>query len=108
MFPTADQIAIALVTACIAVGYGDPELIASKRQMGDRARARHVAFAALIDVFPDARKAGLARCCGYGTPDAAFGNLKNQFRGKSRWWNEDWVDEVVGALVADQYGERAA
>jgi hypothetical protein len=24
------------------------------------------------------------------------------------WWNDCHVDEVIGALVADQYGERAA
>lgn len=56
--------------------------------------------------FPDARRAGLGRCCGYSVPRAAQAHVI-QAR-KARWWSENMVDEVLGAVVADQYGDRAA
>lgn len=97
-FPTADQIAIAIVESCKLAG-GNPILIAMGQGMGDTALGRHVALASLVEAFPDARKAGLARCCGYRTPAPAVGNLKS-FR-QQRWWNEDHVDEVVGAVIGE-------
>jgi hypothetical protein len=104
MFPTADQIAMALVTACRLTG--DNPIAVVQGERGPRARARHVAFDALIEAFPDARKVGLAKCLGYSTPATAPSNLKIIFR-KLKWWRDEWVDEVVGALVAEQYGEQA-
>lgn len=104
MFPTADQIATAIVTACQLTG--DDPIAVVKGARGPRARARHVAFDALIEVFPAATKVRLARCLGYSTPATAPGNLVNMFR-KLKWWRDEWVDEVVGAVVADQYGEQA-
>lgn len=104
MFPTADQIALAIVTACRLSGT-NPVLTALGEVTQRESRGRHVAFAALIEVFPEARRIGMARCCGYRSFGSATANLPT-FR-KQEWWREDWVDEVVGALVADQYGEQA-
>ncbi len=101
MFPSADRIAIALVTACRLAG-GDPA--AAARGLPEQ-RGRHVALAALLEAYPEARRASLARCCGYPAPRA--GQAAVITARKSKWWNEIWVDETVGALVADQYGERA-
>jgi hypothetical protein len=100
MFPTADQIATAIVTACRLTGEDPIAIIEGER--GHRARARHIAFDALIEAFPQAKKVGLARCLGYSTPAKAPSNLVYVFR-KLQWWRETWVDEVIGALVADQY-----
>ncbi|WEX10317.1 hypothetical protein [Chelativorans sp. AA-79] len=102
MFPTADQIATAIVTACRLTG-SNPVLIALGTEGGEKARGRHIALAALVEAFPDARRTGLARSCGYRTPASAVSNLTN-FR-KQSWWREAWVDEVVGELVSEQYAE---
>lgn len=102
-FPTADQVALAIVTA--ARLQGDDPLVIAAGEHGPR--GRHVAFAGLLEAFPEARKAGLARCVGYRSPGSASSNLRSAYR-PAGWWNEDHVDEVVGALVADQYGEQGA
>ena len=56
--------------------------------------------------FPDARRAGLGQCCGYPAPRAAQAGVFHAR--KARWWSDHMVDEVLGAVVADRYGERAA
>ena len=56
--------------------------------------------------FPDAPKMSMARCCGFAHPRAGQSYVV-QAR-KARWWSENMVDEVLGAVVADRYGERAA
>ena len=48
---------------------------------------------------------GIAKCCGYRGYGSATANLPT-FR-KTPWWREDWVDEVIGLLVAEQYGDQA-
>lgn len=100
MFPTADQVAIAIVTACKLTG--DMPISTCLRQ---QSRARNIAMQALMNVFPDARRQGLARCCGYPTP--ATGTTTLNMARKASWWREVWVDEVIGALAADQYGDQA-
>lgn len=103
MFPTADQIATAIVMACRFTEC-NPILTALGTEAGEKARGRHLAMAALVEAFPEARHTGLARCCGYlKSPSSARSNLKIIRRGA--WWSDEWVDEIVGALVADQYGE---
>lgn len=105
MFPTAHHIGLAIVTACRLAGTS-PILTAMGQVSQREARGRHLAFAALIEAFPEARKIGIARCCGYGRGmGSAPGNLPT-YR-KTAWWRDDWVDEIVGAVVADQYGEQA-
>lgn len=101
-FPTAEQIATALVAAARMSGE-DPEAIVLLRQPS---RARHVAFAALVATFTQARKTDLGRCCGYPKPHLARELLQQARNAKS--WDEDRVDEIVGVLVAERYGEQAA
>jgi hypothetical protein len=100
-FPSADEIATAVVTACRLTGE-DP-VACVRGELG--VRGRHVALDALLAAFPEARREGLGRCLGYGSPRAAQGNLIGAR--KLRWWRDDWADETLGALVASQYGERA-
>lgn len=102
MFPDADQIAMAIVMANRLTGENAPVATC----MRQTSRARHVAYAALCEAFPEARKLSLARLTGHATPAAAKPSLNSAM--KAAWWRDDWVEEVVGALVADQYGERAA
>jgi hypothetical protein len=105
MFPTADQIALAIVTACHLSGT-NPVLTALGQVSQQQSRGRHVAFAALIEAFPDARRIGIARCCGYRSGMGSAASNLPTFR-KTTWWREDWVEEVIGLLVAEQYGEQA-
>lgn len=101
MFPSADQIAMAIVTAC---GFTGDRPVATA--LCQASRGRHLAFAALIAAFPDARHRGLARCCGYLKPDQADNAL--YYARRTKWWSDDQVDEIVGVLVAPEYEERAA
>lgn len=100
-FPTADHVAIAIVTAARLVGENPLEVVG-----GGYSHARHIAMEALVIAFPDARRAGLGRCCGYPVPRAAQAGVFHAKR--TRWWSDDLVDEVVGAVVAERYGEQAA
>lgn len=97
-FPTADQIALALVTACRMTGES-----AISCALGQQSRGRHVAFQALALAFPQARRLSLARCTGYQNRDTA--QAQSIMAKRHRWWSEEWVDEIVGLLVAPLYDE---
>lgn len=99
VFPSADQIALAIVAACRITG--DGPMATCMRQPS---RARNIALAALIEVFPDATRQSPARCCGYAKP--ALGTTTLGMARKAAWWNEAHVEEVIGALTAWEYGER--
>lgn len=101
MFPTADQIAIAVVTACRL--FGEDPFAVCRGEFG--VRARHVTLDALLEVFPEARRTGLVKCLGYSDTVSAKGQLRAARKGK--WWSEIAVDEVIGVLVANHYGEQA-
>ncbi len=60
IYPTADQIARAIVTAC-ALTHENPLMVASPGTL----RARQYAFHALTIVFPQITNTSLARCVGY-------------------------------------------
>lgn len=102
MFPTADQIALAIVTA--ARIFGEDPFAVLTGELG--VRTRHVVLCAMLEVFPDARRIGLSNCLGYSCARAAKEQLRSARKGK--WWSEVAVDEVIGALVAPAYGEQAA
>lgn len=97
MFPTAHHIGFSLVEACKAIG-GNPLLIAMRTETSDRSRARHLAMQALIEVFPAARKTGLARCCGYPKP-ANWQPFLTAAR-RVAWWRDDVVYAIAEALKA--------
>lgn len=100
-FPTANQIAVAVVTAC-RLHRENPLEIADG---GAGLRGRHVAYAALCEAFDGANKRGIARCLGYPIPSGAASGLISAR--KARWWDDGHVDEIVGALVAELYGEQS-
>lgn len=108
-FPTADQIALAVVTACRLTGDAGPVQVVTGAG-GPRARA--LAFAALREAFPEAVKKRLALKVGYRDSArsdvgvmacAALANCRI-----ASWWRDELVDEVVGAIVAANYGEQAS
>ncbi|CAN7307818.1 hypothetical protein LJR231_001592 [Phyllobacterium sp. LjRoot231] len=99
-FPTADEIAKAIVAACKCTGENPLMAFAP-----ETLRARHYALDALTAVFPEARKIGLSKCLGYKTPKA--GTTHVYISKRTPWWREEFTDEVVGVLVAEQYGEQA-
>jgi hypothetical protein len=98
---TADDIARAVVTAC-AITQEEPTMWLP----GSRLRARPIVHAALREAFPDVPKAAITRACGYKTPNA--GKVSLITARNTKWWDDDIVTEVVGAVVAPQYGTRAA
>ncbi len=100
-FPDAKAIGNALVEAA-RIYHEIPEAVAR----GNASRARHVAFAALLETHPGASRVGLARALGYRNPQNGLAQV--YLARRKQWWSEDHVDEVVGALVADLYGEQAA
>ena len=100
-FPDAPAIARAIVEACRLFGE-DPEAMAR----GDASRARHVALDALLTLYPAASRVGLARCLGYRNPKNGASQLTLARR--PGWMSEIISDVVLGALVADSYGARAA
>jgi hypothetical protein len=97
-YPTADQIARAIVTACGLTG--DKPIATCMRQPS---RARNVALQALIELFPDANRRVLGRCLGYAKPATATTTLG--MARKSTWWRDEWVDEVVGAVLGGEGDE---
>lgn len=99
-FPDAATIARAIVEACRLFGE-DPEAMAR----GNASRARHVAFDALLTVYPAASRVVLARCLGYRHP--RNGGSQLTLARQTSWWSDIHSDEVIGALVADRYGEQA-
>lgn len=68
-------------------------------------RIETIAFAALSEAFPGAPGRLVAEALGVD-PDwdhaAALALAEHQ-----AWWREDFVNEVVGVLVAPLYGEQA-
>ncbi|ODN71198.1 hypothetical protein [Methylobrevis pamukkalensis] len=58
-----------------------------------------------MTAYPEAHRSGLGRCLGYPVPRAALAGLHHARL--AGWWREDLVDEVLGAVVADRYGEQS-
>lgn len=85
-------------------------LAAAQRLTGEPAtsnRTMLVAYAAMRHAFPAVRHGKIsAELLGYEDHAAAVMRLRKA-REVAAWWREEWVDEVVGALVADRYEERA-
>lgn len=100
-FPTAQQLARAVVMAAQFSGE-DPETILTTTV---DVRARNYALAALVEAFPEALITQLANALNFAAPDRAAAILAHTR--KTGWWREGHVDEIVGALVASEYGERA-
>lgn len=90
-FPGADVIALAIVTACRLTG--DMPIATCMRQTS---RARHVAFVALTEAFPDAKKVSLARLTGYAKP-AQWQPLLQSAR-RASWWDDKLADQVRRAI----------
>lgn len=96
MFPCADQIALALVAA--ARMHGEDPLDVARGIPG--ARSRVVAYDALRSVFPDARRAGMARLVGFR--DGTAGAVAVAVAKRARWWRDEAVDEIVGQLLGGE------
>lgn len=97
IIPTADQIALAIVEA--AKVYGDDPLAIARGGGGNRGRV--LAYVALTEAFPDVTKAKISRWCAFPAQSSASAHLIHAR--KAKWWNEDAIDEVVGALFAPEY-----
>lgn len=97
MFPTAQQIATAIVLANRLTGENAP-IATCMRQPS---RARNVAMKALMEAFPAARRESIARCCGLAKTTTIHAVVIQA--AKASWWREDWIDEIVGTLMADAY-----
>lgn len=100
-FPTAEQIATAVVAAARLTGDDPVEVLTVTTGF----HARHLAFAALREAFPRATAKAIAAALTYSVPDSAVSMLDSAQR--ASWWREDWVDDVVGAIVSERYGAQA-
>lgn len=69
------------------------------RGAGGGSRGRTVAYCALTLAFPDVTKAKIARWCGCPSQSSASAHLIHAR--KAKWWSDDAIDEVVGAVLAD-------
>jgi hypothetical protein len=101
-FASADQIARAVVAASRLVG-ADPLALYEPpaRKPSPTSRMRWLAFAGLSVVVPESDPRALARCLGIVSPQKAKSNF--QLTVANAWWREEWVDEVVGAIVAPEF-----
>lgn len=81
-------------------------LTGEERIEGRNLRARQIALEALRVIHPDIPNSEIAAQLRYPSADVAKSALNNAKRAK--WWADVMVDEVIGTLVARQYGERAA
>jgi hypothetical protein len=81
-------------------------LRAAASVQNDERRARHVAFDALMILYPNYGGTRLGLRLGYAKPGQAtamVSSAKDQL-----WWRDTDVDHVIGVLVEPLYGERAA
>jgi len=101
-FASADQIARAVVAAARLLG-ADPLQIVAKQPpnvSGNPAvRARFLAFVGLRVALPECNRHAQARGVGFDSsnPDSNVPKIM-----RAAWWREDWVDEVVGAILAPE------
>ncbi len=108
-YASADQVARAIIAAARLTG-ADPLAIFEQTKAhvsGDpKVRARYLALAGLLAAFPELPRAAAARCVGCGPTGE-----KNAWKIlQASWLRDDWVDEVVGAILAPEAEEapRAA
>lgn len=108
IFPSANHIAVAIVSACVETGE-DPLAIVEQRVQ--KSHARHYAFQALRVVFPEAAHDSLAHRCGCsGIPKYFATNSNDRMRpfvggphkGKRKhgFWDEDVFQKVIDAVRA--------
>lgn len=99
--PTADEIRAAAVAAAAATGEAPDFLLTGFTE----SRARLVALAAILAVWPkvDATEVATGLC--FLDPSRARMLLARSR--KATWWDDMWIDDVVGALVSDRYGVQA-
>jgi hypothetical protein len=103
VFASADQIARAVVAAARLVGADPIEALLSRDASGQRgnpaAHARLLAFAGVRIALPGIRDSALAR----GLNFAYKGSVAVQkIQNPPSWWREDWVNEIVGAILAPE------
>lgn len=94
-FPTAREIAVAVVTA--ARLHDDDPVLTIEGAMG--VRGRWLAIAALIDRFPGVPPASIGLWCGIRGGVLVKGALKEKLR--ANWWNYAHAESVAKALAAE-------
>lgn len=97
-YPTAREVAVAIVTAARACDENPIETIGGKRCN----QARWYAFAAMTGAFPDFGYAKIARWCGWHGKRAE--NAKYVLDHDARpaeWWRDDTLHQVKIALYAE-------
>ncbi len=101
-YPTADQVAIAVVEACRSAG-GSP-LKCVEASVGNMPRARYIAMHALVAAFPDCRIPAICRMVGFRgkfdeTLMRAYENSKTGIdAGIIRWWRPEVAARIASVL----------
>lgn len=103
MMPTADEVAVAIVTACRETG-DDPIAICGGEMM---LRGRHYALHALVRVYPDAHVLKLVRVIGISGDAMEFWRNSKRVAGKTgtkkpaRWWSQPALNRVIEAVFVE-------
>jgi hypothetical protein len=107
LYASADQIARAIVAAARLTGADPLKIYEPSPATGNPlSRARFLAFAGVLAVFPECRQTALGRLLGIPSSEKIKWNF-GQAR-SAKWWREDWVDKVVGVILAKEIDLPAA
>lgn len=96
VYPTADQVAHAIVAACRLTGEDPIMLARGKKGM----RARSYAFSALCELFPDAPAARVAVILGVISPAATMFVANARIGRAKSSWMKNWHATVRDAVPA--------
>jgi hypothetical protein len=104
IYPSENAIAVAIVTACRVANEAPGKLFEEHPEGvlagGYGSRARHYAFAALVDLFPDCPSHRISVWCGFKSNN--YGTLSNH-RGQTRklkWWSDEALERVRVVVAA--------
>lgn len=104
--PTADDVAVAVVAACRLTGESPLALDVVGGGQGQRAgitKGVYLAGKALKLAFPDVSWHTIGRILGRKDPRKFAAHVHTP-QGL-QWWRDDWLDDVLGAIVAPRYGD---
>lgn len=100
LYASADQIARAVIVAAHLTGADPLNVVANTDGRGSpNMRARKLAFAGLVAALPGARVSAIARGLGFPYKGSV---VVQKITPRPLWLREDWLDEVVGAVLAPE------
>ena len=101
-YASADEIALAVVTAARLTDENPLDILDPRLRPS---RAKVYALAALWEAFPQCSKIAMTRGLGFGRAfqNNALAGLNAQKCRRDLKWHDEYVDEIVGVLVGENY-----